>query len=484
MTSAKTLVRGAVVITDPSEVPGYIVDGAVLIEGTRIAAVGSFAELTAGFPEVPVMGGENDIVLPGLVNAHDHGRGLSPLSFGIEDAPLEAWILSLTRMPVLDIRKDTALSALKQLRGGISATVNSYYHPANSEEALRSVLAGYRDGGIRASIVLSAMDRPITTTLLRALENRLSDRRREELARFLKRRAPFDTHRFLELTREYRELSDHPRCRMMTGVVSAHWSSDELLKLVDDNARKLGLVAQMHLLESRFQADGDGSIVRRLAKLGVIGPHVSCAHCVHMTTEDMAVMALTDTSAVHNLSSNLRLRNGVAPVAAMLAEGVNVALGLDSMGINEDADMFQEMRLAHRVHGDLDPKRILAMATVNGAKALGLSSDVGTLSVGKHADLLVLDGAEMPAPGLTEPNRVFERVIFHAKPETVRYLFVDGEVLMREGRHAVLSEKTLTEELIAGATENVVLNPELGCLIAEAVPHLRELTRRDERSRS
>lgn len=482
MTQAMTLVRAGVVITDPSAVPGYIVDGAVLVDGTRIAAIGPFAELRAGFPDVPIVGGADDIVLPGLVNAHDHGRGLSPLGFGIEDAPLEAWILSLSRMPSLDPRRDTALSALKQLRGGISSTVNSHYHPTCSAQALESILNGYEDGGIRASVILSAMDRPITATLLRCLEGRLSRQGREDMERVLNRRVPFDTKRFLEVTREHRNLPGYRRSRLMTGVVSAHWSSDELLTLVDDNARRLGLFAQMHLLESRFQADGDPSIVRRLATLGVLGPHLSCAHCVHLTADDMGVMAEHGVSVVHNLSSNLRLRNGVAPVVAMLDSGVNVALGLDSMGINEDADLFQEMRLVHRVHGALDSRTVLTMATVNGARALGVASDVGTLSEGKRADLLVLNGARMVAPGLREPGRVFERVVYYATPDAVRSLFVDGRELIRDGRHVTLSEEALTADLIAGATESVRSDPALDRLVAEAVPLLRDLTRGEGRS--
>lgn len=472
---ATFLVRGGTVITDPTADPGWVADGAVCVADGVIAAVGSFAQLSAAFPAAPVHGDANSIVLPALINAHDHGRGVSPLSLGIDDDLLELWIVGLTRMPVLDARKDTALSALCQLKSGIATTVNSFYSPTNSRDALQAVLDGYGDAGIRAGIVYSAMDRPITATLLRLAAKRLPEETQRKIQNFLERRAAFDLPLYRDRREELRIMPPGSRNWLMTGVVSAHWSSEELLKRVDQDARRFGLAVQMHLLESRYQAR-DQSVVRHLAALGVLGPHVSCAHCVQLTASDIDVLARKGVSVVHNLSSNLRLRSGIAPVPAMLKAGVNVALGLDSMGLNDDADMFQEMRLVHRVHGDLSARQVLAMATVNGARALGLSTVAGTLTEGKRADVLVLDGNRFGGPGLTAPERVFDRVIHYATPRAVRDVFVAGEAVIRNGCHASLDEDRLVQEIRDGMAHPEETN-ERDVLLAEVAPTLRAILR-------
>ncbi|NBB47845.1 amidohydrolase family protein [Rhizobium sp. CRIBSB] len=481
MAEQASIIRAGTVITDPSVEPGYLCNAAIYVENATIKAIDAFDVLRGKFPQADVFGNDAAIALPGLINAHDHGRGLSPLSLGIDDDLLEIWILSLLQMPALDVAQDTMLSALKQLKSGISTTVNSYYHPRNCEENLNAVLSGYAASGIRAGIVYSAMDDSVVASLLQKALAVMPAEQRPAVEAFLKQRQPFDVGRYQAVLQAYASMSNASRKWLMAGPISAHWSSDALLQTIEAAARQLGLHTQMHLLESPYQARDNGkfppkSLLRHLEDLGVLHARLSCAHCVQMIEDDIAVMAQSGASVVHNLSSNLRLRNGLAPVVRMLRAGVNVALGLDSAALNDDADLFQEMRLVYRSHGALTAREVLAMATINGAKALGLSDQLGTIELGKRADILLLNGDRVVAPGLMAPHRLFERLVNYARPEAVHMLFIDGEPVIRDGRHPTLDEATLTATLHdMAAVERDAKSVETQTMIAEVTPYLRQL---------
>lgn len=483
MTHVSFLVRAGGAIVDPSAPDGVQGEMALLVEKGRIAAIAPFAELASSRPDVPVVGNEDAIALPGLINAHDHGRGLSPLSLGIRDDLLEVWILRLMRMPALNLRQDTALSALRQAQTGISTTVNSYFDPRNDRAAFDAVIDGYAEAGIRAGLVYSAMDKSVVSRLLREAAARLDETDRALVEGFTAKRSSFEIAPYLAMLETYADLGTARNMRgrtfLMTGPVSAHWSSDEQLGTIRQAAARFGLSLQMHLLESPFQARdngafSEGSVIRHLAGLGLLDRHVSCAHCVQVDADDLAVLAETGASVVHNVSSNIRLKNGRAPVSAMLRAGVNVALGLDSAGINDDTDMFQEMRLAFRVHGDLTAGDVLAMATVNGAKALGLSDEIGTLEVGKRADILLLDGKKMPVPRSEDPARLAEYLINYACPSAVSDLFVDGAAVVRQGRHVSLQEDKLAAELFDAAAA-WRMDPAAQAMLEIVTPVLRQL---------
>lgn len=471
------LVRAGRVITDPGAGPGVIAQGAVLVAGGEIAAVGTFDALSAAHPDLPVTGDGSAVLMPGLINAHDHGRGLSPQSLGIMDDLLEPWILSLMQLPPLDPGTETRLTALRQLKSGITTTVNSYYHPACAPEPAEAVLEGYEAAGIRASLIFSAMDMPATTRLLEAAQAILPPELQQEVATFRAGRRAFDPAVFEATLRRLAAGRRGARVDVMTGVVSGHWSSDAQLRGVAALARELGLAQQMHLLESRWQARDnalhpEGSITRHLAAQGVLEPGVSCAHCVQMGPDDWQVMAEAGASVVHNPSSNLRLQSGIAPVPGMIAAGVNVALGLDSMGLDDRPDMFAEMRLAHRLHGRLSARDVLAMATVRGAQAIGQGGRLGRLAPGCRADMVLLRDAEIFAPGLAAPDQVFDRVLHYGGPELVQDVWVEGAQVLSEGRHPQLDEVELQDLLAESLPEEA--SPLAG-FVARIRPYLHRV---------
>jgi 5-methylthioadenosine/S-adenosylhomocysteine deaminase len=183
--------------------------------------------------------------------------------------------------------------------------------------------------------------------------------------------------------------------------------------------------------------------VAYLDSLGISGAHVVLAHCVHLATPEMETLALTKTNVAHCPSSNLKLGSGLARVAETQARKISVSLGADGAACNNRLDMFTEMRTAALLqklaHGPevLPAVRVLRMATIDGARALGLANEIGSIEVGKRADLIVVDLARLHS---TPTPDVISALVYSAQPDDVRTTIIDGRVLMRDSQLTTLSE--------------------------------------------
>ena len=181
-----------------------------------------------------------------------------------------------------------------------------------------------------------------------------------------------------------------------------------------------------------------------LDSLGLTGRHVALAHCVHLSDEEIHILKTTQTNVVHCPSSNLKLGSGIAPVVKLLEQGISVSLGADGAACNNRLDMFTEMRTAallqKALHGPevLPANRALRMATIDGARALGLEADIGSLEVGKRADLALvrLDGLHS-----TPVEDVVSAVVYSARPDDVDSVLIDGEFVLRDGRLLTIDER-------------------------------------------
>ena len=450
------LVHAGLLITDPSSSPGILRDAGLCIDNGQIVDVGPYDYLRQRYKPAARAGGPDVVVMPGMVNAHDHGRAISPQQLGIADQLLEIWILELMCMPGLDRYTETALSALQQLRHGVTSTTNSYYRPGEFLSDLDAAAAAYRDSGLRCGLIASAMDQSVVEQLLRGVMPSMPRDLQQRCGDMLATRSRFDAdHYFEQMRTACNHYADSPQW-LMTGPVSLHWCSDTLLSSVWRFAEEQALSIQAHALESPYQhwCAGQrygGSVVSHLQSLGLLNEQLSLAHGVFTTSADMELLAAAGSSIVHNASSNLRLRNGIAPLCEMLDAGVNVALGLDSMALNDDADLFQEMRLVANLHRSpsqqLDARQVFAMATINGARALGKSDDLGSLECGKQADFLVLDVSRLPVPRVAMDTNIFSQLLQYANADTIRQVYVAGSCVMEEGRHGRLDEQSLRDDL-------------------------------------
>ena len=485
------IVRGGVVIADPRHEAGTIEDGAVCIRDDRIVAVGPYDCLRQNFIAEKILGSKHHLVIPGLVNAHDHGRAPSTLQLGIPDDRLELWILDLLRLPSVDPYLSAVFACIQMIESGVTTVVHSYYEGRAGRygAVLADTARAFEESGIRAAMVLSILDQSIIETLLGGLTPGLPDHLKMSVQGFLENRSRVTVEEYLDVLQEWHGKQQNERVWMMTGPVSVHWCSQDLLLRIWHEAEALDMGIQTHLLESPYQqqeslARYDKSAVEFMDDLGLLSPRLSCAHCVHVTERDIELLANSGTSVVHNASSNLRLCNGIAPIDSMLRHGVNIALGLDSQALNDDEDMLQEMRLVSTLHrralsGDVHrptARRALEMASVNGAKALGIDDDVGTLAPGKKADLALLDLDSLDGTYADPLTDIGELLLHRAKAGDVGTVIINGEIVMHEGKHTRFDKENVKLELgkllarQTGASER-----NLNTMIAELKPYARKL---------
>ena len=232
----------------------------------------------------------------------------------------------------------------------------------------------------------------------------------------------------------------------------------ELLERVGELARARGVMVHSHASENRIECElvQEETGLRNIAYLdsvGLTGRHVALAHCVHLSVDEIETLKTTSTNVAHCPSSNLKLASGIAPVAKLLEEGISVSLGADGAACNNRLDMFTEMRTAALLqkvlHGPevLPARRVLSMATIDGAKALGLEAEIGSIEVGKRADLSVV---RLDRLHTTPIGDIVSALVYSAEADDVDTVIIDGQVLMRDRKLLTINE---SETIASAKTE-------------------------------
>lgn len=442
----RQIVRGRLVVTRWAAADRAIEDGAVYIEDGIVQETGPFTTLSQRHLGSETVGDGTQLVMPGFVNAHSHGRGVTTLRQGIPDDPGEVRSVGLRLGLSVDPYWDVLLTAARQLEGGITATMhldtNYGYGPlASYEDRLHRVCRGYTDSGIRFSVTLAFRDPAIDDPYLdeRFLAEVPSDIRPE----IEKWRRPIPSlEEYLGLPGE---LADDG-APLQLEPVGVEACSDEFLSSIRREADARGLRIQLHLLETPYQKAHalkrfGKSSVERLAELKFLGPDVSCAHCVWFTERDIEAFRRTGAVVVHNPSSNLRLRNGLAPVGPMAAAGIPVALGIDNLSINDNEDMLQEVRLAQLLQSPpgigqatVTPETALFWATEGGGQVLGIPG-LGRLEKGSPADLILTRLAPVETSVLRHGQDLAASVVQWVRQTDIEEVMVGGRVLVRDGRY-------------------------------------------------
>ncbi len=450
--ATSSIVRGKYVITRALDRHRWeqIDDGAVLQRDGIIAAVGSFAELSRANPGVPVVGSGEQVVLPGFVNAHHH-IGMSPVQLGISDTTLELWFASSIAMRDRIPYYDTLYSNFEMLASGTTTAQHLHgWTPGDvsqTEAEAESIIKAYEDIGMRVSYCYALRE-----------QNHLVYEANDE---FLKR-VPADVRPLLAKyftgfqmpAKETVALFEHlhskhagkERVRIQLAPSNLQWCSDEGLAMIADRSEKYGVPIHLHLVETPYQKEfarryGGGTAVDAIERFGLLGSKLTLGHAVWLTESDLDKLAASGTSVCHNCSSNFRLRSGVLPLNRLEARGINTAIGLDDVGINDDQDMLQEMRLVLRAHREpgMDDRvptsaQVFRMATSGGARTTPYGTSIGTLEVGKAADMVLLDWKQISYPYLDEEMPLLDAVIQRAKMAGVKTVIVGGEIVYRDGK--------------------------------------------------
>jgi 5-methylthioadenosine/S-adenosylhomocysteine deaminase len=448
----RLLVRGRWVVADPAGAPGAAVaDGAVLVEGERVAAVGTFAELATRAPGAEVVGDGSGLVIPGLVNTHHHGRGLTSFQLGLEDDYLEPWLAGWRALKPLDAYVDTVYSAMRLIQSGVTTVLHSGVarDMARYVEDTAAHLRAYDEVGMRVSYGVHVLDQHFFThqddgEFLAALPADLSG---EIEALSAELAAPTADDFAALLTAQAARYADHPRIKLLASPIGPDWCSDGLLRRVADCVGEVGGGIHMHCLESPFQRawalDGPGGgAVQRLHGLGLLGPAVSLGHAVWLTREQAALCADSGTSVCHNASSNLRLRVGVMPLGELVDAGVNVAIGTDGITLDDDEDMLRELRLVAKLHGlprglerawRPSADDVLGMATANGGRPTLWGDAIGRLTPGALADVVLVDAERMRGVYADPATRPVDLLLARGQRRHVDTVVIGGRVVYRGG---------------------------------------------------
>ena len=406
-----------------------IENGAVAIRGDRIVGVGGKAEIDARFQAAQRLDRPEAILAPGLINTHTHAA-MSLLRGLADDLSLQDWLnkfifpaesKNLSREYV---RWGTRLGVLEMLLGGTTTFTDMYYF----EDVVAEVA---KEAGMRGVLGETIIGFPVADA-----------------------KTPADALRFTEsyLTR----FRNDP---LVVPAVAPHaifTNSDETLKAARSLANKYGAPLLIHVSETKKENDDEQAKrhmtpVKALEALGVFNGRTVAAHCVWVSDADLAVLKARGVGVAHNPSSNAKLASGVAPVPKMRAMGIAVGLGTDGpAGSNNDFNMFEEMDLAVKLQNvsTLNPQALsaaasLEMATLGGARVLGLDKQIGSLETGKRADVITVRTDRPNGVPLYNP---VSQMVYALKAEDVRDVMVNGKPVVRDARALTLDETQILQK--------------------------------------
>lgn len=460
------LVRGRYVITAASAgAAGVLDDSAVLVSGSRISAVGDWAHLRRRHPRARVVGNGKQLLMPGLVDAHSHGRALSPIQKGVLNDYLENNLLDWAFMPVFDPELMAGLAVWRHLRSGCTTMHHMGFDTegpgarARCETAIRTYLCG----GLRIAFAPGVRNVDKLVLDSEAFLTTLPP----DLRIFAKPLVHLDSERIEE---EYFALFDHLHARFASEdtrvLLSPSWAqacTEPFLLRAKATADRLGQVPiHMHCVQTpvqrafSFRKYGK-SAVAWLDDLGLVDENLALGHAIWVTDDDIDRLAARRASITSHPSCNLGMRNGLAPIYEMHRRGVNVAMGLDDKTINDDEDAVMELRMLHKLHRvpDYDLRTpaltaydVLRMGTVNGARALGFEGQIGALAPGMKADMILVDlDRVLRDPWLTEDLPIAEAFVHRGMGEDVDTAIVGGRVVMQDRRLTTLDVDALYREI-------------------------------------
>jgi 5-methylthioadenosine/S-adenosylhomocysteine deaminase len=417
--------NGTIVTMDASR--RIIENGVVAVRGDSIVFVGTQSELLSfamkGVTARQTIDAKGKLVLPGFINGHTHVpmtlfRGLH------DDVTLDDWlrkyIFPAEAKNVTEefVRWGTRLAAAEQIRGGVTTFADMYYfEDAVAEET--------KAAGMRGVLGETFIDFP-------APDNKTNAAALEYTEKFLKR------------------WQGDPLIHAAPAPHSIYTCSQKTLQDAAALARKYNAPILIHVAEMKKELDDsraqNGTTpVQYLDKIGILGPDVVAAHCIFVDEADRKILAQRKVGCVHNPSSNMMLASGVSPVPELRAAGVAVGLGTDGpAGSNNDLDLMEEMDLAAKLAKitKMDPlalnaKAVVEMATIDGARALHMEKEIGSLEAGKKADLILIG---LDAPNAVPMYEVYAQLAYALKGSDVETVVIGGRVVMRDKKVLTVNE--------------------------------------------
>jgi len=398
-------------------------NAAVAVDQGVIVAIGDIAEISDRYDSQDLLRGENRIVMPGLINGHSHAA-MTLLRGVADDLSLMDWLNNYifpAEVRFVDpefVRIGTELACWEMIRGGTTTFVDMYYFPDTIAEVVASC-------GMRALVSAPVIDQ----------------------------RSPGGEDAADSLTKGIafveRWQGRNPRVMPIFGPHANYTLNAEQLRATREAADAAGVAITIHMAESPFEIqyskDTYGmTSIEFFESIGFLNGPVIAAHVVWPTDAEIRILAERKVGVIHNPTSNMKIASGISPVASMLQAGVRVGLGTDGAASNNDLDMWEEMRLAALLQkvDRMDPEvlpasTVLTMATRGGAEAIGIGEQVGSVTVGKRADIIQVSFDDVH---FIPTYDVISHLVYVADEQDVASVVVDGKVLMKD--HEMLTIDT------------------------------------------
>ncbi|MCR5627875.1 MAG: amidohydrolase [Lachnospiraceae bacterium] len=377
----------------------------IYIDGKYIAGIDKEPE---GFKADKVIDGTDRLVIPGLINAHTHTY-MTTMRNVADDLSFMDWLFKTIdpieqQLTDEDAYYGSLLGQMEMIKSGTTTFNDQQMHIHQTTKAVK-------DSGMRAVIS-------------RGLVGDKYDKEDVRLKQALE------------------EMGDGADCDRLTFLLGPHAPyscGPEYLKMIADVARENGYGIHMHIAESQTETDNmkkdhNCTPTEYVRDAGIFDSPTIAAHCIRVSDSDMDIMKQNNVSVVTNPASNMKLGNGFAPVPEMVAKGINVCLGTDGAASNNSQNMFSEMRLLGLIHKGthdtpqcISAKQTFRMATLNGAKALGLEKEIGSIEVGKKADLAIL---RLDVPSMMPNNNLIASLVYSANGSETDTVIIDGNVVM------------------------------------------------------
>ncbi|RLB30247.1 MAG: S-adenosylhomocysteine deaminase [Deltaproteobacteria bacterium] len=423
MTGADILVHNGTILTMDSQ-NKIISNGILAISGNKISYIGK--DEKGSIKAKKKLDTQGGLILPGLINSHTHAamslfRGLA------DDLPLMEWLNNYIfpvegKMDADFVRVGTLLACAEMIMSGTTTFCDMYLF---EEEVARAA----KEAGMRSVVGEVIYD------------------------------FPSPNYGILEKGFIYTEAlierwKKDPLVNIAVEPHSLFTCGKELLIKANDLALRRDVPLILHLSETKEEVEEiekrfGKRPVQHLKDLGLLGSHLIVDHCVHINKSEIKLLAENDVCVVHNPESNMKLASGIAPIPEMIAKGITVGLGTDGCASNNNLDLFGEMDIAAKLHkvNNLDPtvmdaQTLIKMATIDGAKVLGLETITGSLEVGKSADLIVIDTNK---PHLIPMYNPYSHLVYAASGHDVKHSIIDGRIVMEDRRLLTLDVEEIIE---------------------------------------
>ena len=424
--NASIIISASWIFTSNSE--GQLLsDYSIVIENDKIIDLAPQDKVFDEYEANDIYQLTDHILIPGLINTHTHAA-MSLFKGFADDLPLQDWLNDYIWPAEKEFInssfvKDGSILALSEMiKSGVTTFNDMYFFPDATAEAVKEL-------GVRSNIGLVVLDFPTNYAtdpedyLLKGFEFRDKWRNEELITTSIAPHAPYSV-------------------------------SDEAFTLINTYSEELSINIHTHLHETQWEIEDSIekygiTPVQRLNNLGIIGPSLMAVHCVHLNDQDMATLAKNKASIVHNPSSNMKLGSGIADIAKMLKQNLNISLGTDSSASNNRLDMMEEMRLAALlIKGSTKSPELFSaneaikMATINGAKALGLESIIGSIEKNKKADLVAIDLNSIENQPIYNP---LTTLVYSSSRSDVSYVWIDGEIKLKDKKLVKIDEERIIQ---------------------------------------